>query len=288
MSPLRHLTTAAVAALATGALAVPAAADTQVASDPTARNVTTYGSTAAWSRRDADGTYRLVVRSGGVASDAPVPPKSTPFDPDLGPTSSNGRVVVYSRTADNDSDIFSFTVGAAAEERVEAVSRPEVDEFAPSYYKGAIAFARREGSGPGLYLARPGKVVKRIFRTVPLETDLAATRVIGRWGEGTRSIIRILNYTGADVRIVARAKTEQRVTSPTLSRFNGFWLRVGRVASTVERTGVNAHRTLTILKADRALPAGTDALGVTSIPELYSGSTGVQHLDPTLRFAGST
>lgn len=281
----RALIATALAAVAAGALAAPAGADTTVATDPTAQNVTAYGSTAAWSRRDADGTYRLVIRSGGVTSDAPVPPKSTPFDPDLGPTADNGRVVVYSRFVGADSDIYRFAVGAAAEER-DPVSTPEVDEIAPSFFKGAIAFGRKRGGAPGLYLARPGKRARRIYRTVPLETDLAATRVIGRWGEGTRSIIRILNYDARDVKIVARADVDERMASPTLSRFNGFWLRVGLDGSTVNQVGVNAHRGLAVNVGDRTLPRGTDSLAITNIPSLYTDGKGVKAIDPKLRFAG--
>src|SRR5204863_329617 len=48
-----------------------ASADTLLVADPSAANVTVYGSTAAWSRRADDGTYRLVVRDGGQVADAP-------------------------------------------------------------------------------------------------------------------------------------------------------------------------------------------------------------------------
>src|SRR4051794_29041283 len=84
-----------VAALAAGAVMAPAAtADTLVVDDATAANVTMAGSTAAWSRRADDGTYRLVVRDGGRVADAPVPPSNQPLDPDLGPLGgSNARVI---------------------------------------------------------------------------------------------------------------------------------------------------------------------------------------------------
>ncbi len=51
---------------------------------------------------------------------------------------------------------------------------------------------------------------------------MAETRVIGRFGQGTWSIIRILNMDASDVRIVARAETEQTTAAPTLTRFNGY------------------------------------------------------------------
>jgi hypothetical protein len=113
---------------------------------------------------------------------------------------------------------------------------------------------------------------------------VAATRIIGRFGEGTRSIIRILNMSADDVRIVARARTEQRVASPTLTRFNGYWLRVGPDSATVETVGVNAHRGLKVLTADRALPGQVGSLATSRIPTHYTNGAGVQAITPKLRF----
>ena len=138
--------------IAAGALAAPAVADTPLVSDPTVANVTAYGATAAWSRRAQDGTHHLVVRSGGVIADAPVPAAGQALDPDLGPTASNGRVIVYAR----DGDLYQYTVGDPGERRVTALSS-RYREGAPSFFKGAIAFARFNGPRPGLYLYRPGR-----------------------------------------------------------------------------------------------------------------------------------
>src|SRR4051795_10994448 len=89
------------AALIAGAVAAPgASADSLLVADPSASNLTVYGATAAWSRKADDGTYRLVGRAGGRPADAPVPPSSRPYAPDLGPTAGNGRVVVYARRGD--------------------------------------------------------------------------------------------------------------------------------------------------------------------------------------------
>ena len=123
MIPLRSMTRGAVlAALALASIgAGSAAADTTVVADPTARNVTAYGTTAAWSRRAADG-YHLVVAQGATVADAPVPVSSKPYDPDLGPTSSNGRAIVYARGG----DIYRFDVGT--ERRAEAHRRVELGE----------------------------------------------------------------------------------------------------------------------------------------------------------------
>jgi hypothetical protein len=273
---LVHGVLLAIAASALGAGA--AAADTTVTPDPTARNVTAYGTTSAWSRKAADG-YHLVVAQGGAIADAPVPASPRPYDPDLGPAKGNGRAIVYARGG----DLYRYDVGAAGERKLTSLSSAAT-EAAPSFFKDTIVFSRTTGPRTGLYLKRPGRSLTRLFRTVAAETDLAETRVIGRFGEGTRSIIRILNMNATDVKIVARAKTGQRVASPTLTRFNGIWLRVGATRSTVEQVGVNAHRGLDVLTAGRPLPGQVDSLASYKIPLLYTNGGGVRQIAPKLRF----
>lgn len=281
MTPRKTLTqAAALAALALGtAGAGSAAADATINPDPTAQNVTAYGSTAAWSRKAADG-YHLVVAHGGIVADAPVPASPTPYDPDLGPTKANGRAIVYARGG----DLYRYDAGAAAEQTLTALSS-SATEIAPSIFKDTIVFSRTDGKAPGTYVVRPKRKLTRVFRTVALETDVAETRIIGRYGTGAKSIIRIMNMVADDVKIVARAKTGQRVASPTLTRFNGIWLRVGRTASTVEQVGVNAHRDLDVRTADRTLPGRVGSLASFRIPTLYTDGAGVQRIDPKLKMS---
>ena len=258
--------------------AAPATADVPFVADPSARNVTTYGSTAAWSRRAPDG-YRLVVARGGRIADAPVPAASEPYDPDLGPTKANGRTIVYARGG----DLYRLDVGARAERKLTALSTAAA-ETAPSFFKETIVFARTSGARTGLYLSRPGRSLTRVFRSAAAETDVAETRIIGRFGRGARSIVRVMNMGADDVRIVARARTGQRLTSPTLTRFNGIWLRAGATESRVETVGVNAHRGLEVRTADRALPGRVSSLASYRIPTLYTTDGGVQRIEPKLRF----
>lgn len=279
MSPKSLTLGAAFAAIAVPVVgASPAAADVPLVTDSSAQNVTAYGATAAWSRQAPDG-YRLVVVHEGRMVDAPVPASPTPYDPDLGPTGANGRTVVYARGG----DLYRYDVGAAAEQRLDRLSTG-AREAAPSFFKDKIAFSRTSDTREGVYLARPGRRVTRVLRTVAAETDIADTRIIGRFGKGRRSIVRILNHGADDVRIVARARSGQRMASPTLSRFNGFWLRVGATRSTVEQTGVNLHRTLQIRVADRALSGQVGSLASFKIPTLYTTQGGVRGIDPKLRF----
>src|SRR4051794_36118385 len=109
---------AALAVIALGALgAGTAVADTTAAADPTAKNVTAYATTAAWSRKAADG-WHLVVSANGTVADAPVPTSPVAYDPDLGPTKANGRAIVYARGG----DLYRYDVGAAAEQKLTALS----------------------------------------------------------------------------------------------------------------------------------------------------------------------
>jgi hypothetical protein len=270
------------AALAVAGLGVfgagTAAADTTVAADATAQNVTAYGATVAWSRKAADG-WHLVVSQGGAVADAPVPASPVAYDPDLGPTKANGRAIVYARGG----DLYRYDVGAASEQKLTALSS-SANEAAPSFFKDTIVFSRTNGKSPGTYLARPGRKLTRIFRTVAAETDVAETRIVGRYGAGTKSIIRVLNMNAKDVKIVARAKTEQQLASPTLTRFNAIWLRVGRTQSTVEQVGVNAHRGLKVLTADRPLDGQVQSLASYKIPTFYTNEDGVRAVAPKLRF----
>ena len=273
---------AALAALALGTLstlgAASAAADTLAVPDPTAQNVTAYGTTAAWSRQAADG-YHLVVARDGAVADAPVPASSKPYDPDLGPTATNGRALVYAR----DGDLYRYDLGAAAEQKLTALSSAAT-EIAPSFFKDKIVFSRTTGRRPGTYLLRPKRRLTRIFKTVALETDIAETRIIGRYGKGAKSIIRILNMDASSVRIVTRAKRGQRVASPTLTRFNGIWLRVGASQTTVEQVGVNSHRGLDIRTGDRPLSGQVSSLASFRIPTLYTNEAGLQRIEPKLKF----
>lgn len=280
MTPLKILSRGvALAALALGTLgAGSAVADTTAVPDLTVQNVTAYGTTSAWSRRAADG-YHLVVAQGATVVDAPVPASPTPYDPDLGPTKANGRALVYARGG----DLYRYDVGAAAEQKLTGLSS-SATEIAPAIFKDTIVFSRTTGQNPGTYIVRPKRKLTRLFRTVALETDVAETRVIGRYGTGAKSIVRIMNMVADDVTIVARAKTAQRVASPTLTRFNGIWLRVGRTSSTVEQVGVNAHRGLDVLTADRTLPGRVGSLASFRIPTLYANDAGIQRIDPKLKF----
>ncbi len=145
--PYVFLLSAAIVPLAVLALAAPAVADTQLSAESTASNVTTYGSTTIWSYQLADKSWGLAMSTGGAA---PVPlavaASPVPFDPDLGPGAAGGSVAVYSRcsgsSATKGCDVYSYNVATGVEAKVTAVSKRATSEYAASYWKGWIAFAR--------------------------------------------------------------------------------------------------------------------------------------------------
>src|SRR3954451_15426953 len=166
------------AALILGAVAAPAAsADTLLVADPSASNISVYGSTAAWSRKAGDGTYRLVVRDGGQVADAPVPASSRPYDPDIGPTSGNGRVVVYARGG----DLYRYDVGAASEQKITALSS-QATERAPSFSRTRSPSRAATARGrAGTWPARAGRssACPRTPRSRPTSPPRASPRASG-------------------------------------------------------------------------------------------------------------
>lgn len=289
-----RLTTAALIAgtLAGGLLAgAPAHADTVVVADPTAQNVTAYASTAAWSRRTADGSHRLVVSDGaGSVADAAIDPSSVPFDPDLGPTASNGRFVVYSRCATGSAtracDVYGYDLAARSERRISAASSSTRSEVGPSYFKGVVAFGRRGARG-GLYVAYRGRGARRIWSGVTDQTDLSATRVIA----SNATVLRISQPSGDHPRTLRRGmrgeESETVVSSPVLARYRAFWLVTSREftarGSIVETVSVRSA-SRSVRRVDRPFAGEVNgfALGRASVPQLTSGPAGIARIDPPL------
>lgn len=297
---VRPTTTALLIALSATLLASsPAIADSVLAADPTARNVSAYGTTSAWSRQAADGSYRLVVMGGSrVAADAPVRSSRAPFDPDVGPTTRNTRYVVYSRctspAAKRGCDVYGYDPATRKERKLTAISARDSSETAPSYFKGALAFGRN-GTRHGLYIARPGHKPRRIAAAVPRETDLSATHVITngeeivvRRRDGSRPRSFDQNYGGEEA--ISRA------SSPVLSRNSAFWIRGGGeygqhdhgepwqvdVGTVSLRSSATRGR-----YGDRRFAENdmdTIALGPSGLPEFFSGAGGVSLIDPLLAF----
>ncbi|MEJ7797187.1 MAG: hypothetical protein WKF42_01715 [Solirubrobacteraceae bacterium] len=293
----RLASAALLSALAAGLLASsPATADTVVVADPTAQNVTAYGATTAWSRRAADGRHRLVVsNASGVAADAAVRSSSVPFDPDLGPTRRNGRVVVYSRCAKGSTtrgcDVYRYDVGSRSERRITAISGRRTSEIGPSYFKGTLAFGRTGRHG-GLFVTRAGRGAQRIVSGSVVETDLSMTRVIARMTRADRTFVRVSQPSGERARIVGRGLRGEDglgtvVTSPVLARYRAFWLKrivaPGAASAIVETVSVrSAGRNVRRVARPFAGEVNAVALGPASVPQLFSGAGGISRVDPPL------
>jgi len=123
--------------------------------------ISAYRGHIAWSERDeATGRWRLVHARGGELSVLPVPPRTVPFDADLGPDRRGRPTAVYSRcrrepafspglvlTPDwmraGGCDLYRLRLGAPREQRIRAVSSRRGSETTPSIWRGRLAFARR-------------------------------------------------------------------------------------------------------------------------------------------------
>src|SRR5258707_13059060 len=87
-----------IAVLAPAVLAVPAqAADLVLGQVPRPIRLSALAGTLAYSRLDESGMWHLVLWENGVARDAPVAAKATPFDVDLGRGPSGDTLAAYSR-----------------------------------------------------------------------------------------------------------------------------------------------------------------------------------------------
>ena len=276
-------------------LATPlAAADISVTTDPTAANVSALGSVAAWSRRAADGTYRLVLREGGAILDAPIGPSPHPFDPDVGTNGDNSLAIVYARCAgprkDSGCDIYRFDFSTRTESRFAAVSTADLSETAPSYQRGVLAFVRSGGAKErGVYFYRPGNRPRRVAEQRATETDLHATKVVFAYRSGGRSYIRTVNRAGLENRIVARGRLDPSgagdvVHSPQVTRYYFIWVRNTPQAGTaiVQRSGKTSNRSRAPATADRTFPNVT-SMAADRTPVLYT-SGGVQAVAPVPLF----
>ncbi|MBA3748051.1 MAG: hypothetical protein H0W96_11265 [Solirubrobacterales bacterium] len=298
---IRPTATTLLVALSAGLLASPPAnADSVIAADATAQNVSAFGTTRAWSRRAADGTYRLVVMGASrVPADAPVRRSSIPFDPDVGPTMRGTQYIVFIRCSSpvtgRGCDIYGYDVSRRTARKLTAVSDPSRSEGAPSYFKGAIAFVRN-GSRHGLYVAAAGHRPRRVATSSSHETDLSATHVISnseyitvRRRDGSHAREFDQNHGGEEAFSAAY--------SPVLSRDRAFWIDGGgeyRMHDQGEpwmvRVGtVSVHSDSSRAEyGDHKFPAkdmATIALGPSGMPELYSGAGGVARINPLLTFA---
>lgn len=129
-----------------------AAAETRspIAALPNESPVREYAGTALLSRYDASArAYRLVVVDGrGAQRVLPVAPARGPFDADIGPGADGEPLVVLStcvgddRVAEPDCDLQMLRLDGSGPTPIAAANTPERTEYAPTVWRGRIAFAR--------------------------------------------------------------------------------------------------------------------------------------------------
>jgi hypothetical protein len=139
--------------------------------------VDAYAGRVVWSDYDAGAdVWRLMEHVSGLVRAVPVPPRSTPFDVDLGPDGSGGTVAVYSRCARRlphdepappqnagrryGCDLYAYSFATGRERELSRASSGG-DEAWPAVWGSRLAFVRtypdragRRGRTPYLYWRR--------------------------------------------------------------------------------------------------------------------------------------
>lgn len=301
-----RLLAAVPAALALVCAAAPAAlADTLVSGDASAANVTVYGNAAMWTYQDASSNWHLAMSTdGGPPVSLAVGSSTVPFDPDLGPTASGGKMAVYARctggTPVGGCDVYRYDLATATERRVRAISKAATSEYAPSYFQGAIAFARGAGgSRKGTYLYRPGRPLTRLDREPAAETDLSEIVVaynLSSGDDGGTTQIRTSDYRGRARRLLASTNVAGSgdgsiLASPVVQRYWVYWLE--RVplneTATVRRSGLRSRRG-TVQAGSPVLAGDVGSIGTFKLPVWFTRSFGgagggVFATDPLLVFS---
>jgi hypothetical protein len=275
--------------------------DASVSTDRSAANLTAFGSSLAWSREESNGRHRLVSYTKLQALGSQPPPadlavraSSSPFDPDLGVDRRGRPAVVYTRCAGvsgRNCDVYGFD--GKVESKVRGASSSRCSEFAPSIWKGVIAFAR-SGSRRcnGLYLKGRGPML-RLDRRIPADTDIRGNRVAYLHAPSSRStVIRIFSFSSEGGRshvVVAGVRTGRERTRVTYPEFSGRYLYflledLRRNDVLVGRSRVERGSLLQFSR--RTLPGSIDSIGVDGNTVYFTNGRGVyQATDPALRFS---
>ena len=151
----RHFTLVTTPLALALAMSAPAnAADTRIAELQRPSTVRSYGGVQVFS--DFDGSaYRLAILREAEVEHLPVAPSQAPFDADIGPDRSGRPQLIYTRCQTervgnlglNDNggcDLVAFSLAGGGTERpVRGANTTDGNEFAPTLWKGRIAFARQ-------------------------------------------------------------------------------------------------------------------------------------------------
>jgi hypothetical protein len=277
------------------------AKDAAVSGDTTTTNLSAFGGQLAWSRESPKGVHRLVSYSTKPTLLGPPRPmdisvrtSDSPFDPDVGVSSRGEPRVVYTRCAGvsgRNCDVYQFDGKKQA--KLKGVSTERCSEFAPSIWRGIVAFAR---SGPrgcdGLYLKGRGPPL-RLDHRIPADTDITRNQVAYlHIPKPSRTIIRVFSLSKGGGRshvVVAglRAEGERtRVTNPTFKGRHLYFL-----FEDLRRRDFLLGRSITqpgsaVEFSDRKLPGSVDSIAVDGRAFFYTNGKGVyEATDPAPRFS---
>jgi hypothetical protein len=294
----RVLSTSLLAVAVLTATAAGARADTLVTPAPGARNLTANGGYQVWAAPAAAGRWRLTVRApDGAVTTPAIADFGAPPRAQIGSTAfaAAGRrlLAVYSRcqgtSATAGCDVYAYDLRAGTEEKIAKLSSRTYSETAPSIELGRLAFVRRGGGPkPGVYYWTLGSSAapRRLSTTLARETATNSTRVAYTYNSsrGGGLAVRLLSGHGDVLVPVSRLPAVPR--SPLLTRYNAAWLlQDGRVQATQRFAGSGGPFELRVVNANRALPAGTDNLGLrsdrTSAP-FYLDAEGVKLTAPPI------
>jgi hypothetical protein len=186
--------------------------DIELARSPRPTPVTWYRGWVAYSVYDGS-RYRLTLRSDeGETMQPAVKRRAAPFDADLGPRPSGALAAVYSRCrgehldrAGRDCGLYRFDTATGRETRVRGTG---AEAFLPAINGAAIAFARRDPRGTGLYVVRHGRAARlqRPMAGEPRSLDLRGRRVAVVWDRAGRSRVRLF-VRGRRTRVLGTARS---------------------------------------------------------------------------------
>jgi hypothetical protein len=293
---------ASLAVLSAVAATVALGKDRAISGDTTARNLSAYAGSLVWSRESPAGTHRLVTfatRSEPFLGprdrpvDLAVRTSSSPFDPDVGVSQSGKPEVVYTRCEEvtgRNCDVYKFD--GNRESKVAGASSRQCSEFAPSVWRGTVAFGRT-GSRRcnGLYVKGDRGTVLRLDRRVPADTDILKGSVayLHVSSRGT-SVVRVFTIKeGKSHVVVSGVKAEgerTRITNPTFAGRYLYWLLEDRRRHDFT-VGRSRSGTSSVIEwSDRPLSGSVESIAVEGRELLYSNGRGVnQASDPVPRFS---
>jgi hypothetical protein len=232
---MRHHTLLITPLLAALVVCAPAsAADTVVAELQRPSTIRTYAGIQVFSAFDGR-LYHLAIRRGGAIEQLPAGPSAVPFDVDIGPDRKGRPQLIYTRCRSERREDYGYTAfgtngsqgcdlvtrslarRGGGERLVEGANTADGNEFAPTLWKGRIAFARQTPgrNRPLVYTrslsaprSRPStrlpSIPKRTTTRGILELDLSGRHLAQRVFYSGRAEVRLVDISTRSVRRLAR------------------------------------------------------------------------------------